>query len=157
MSAEIRLTRVKKHAGALLCKRISAGEDGRPHSDGSPCAMGRGTATRVRLNGSPASDLCGTIMGLDSHEALVLGDLAEAPSADGALYCLLRVHTPLDSMTLAERLVREHKVATIPGPAFGLTAGCSLRISYGALAPDTVAEGIDRLVAGLGTILRTPA
>jgi len=83
-----------------------------------------------------------------------LGDLVEAPDARGAFYVLLRVKTALDPYVLAERLIREHKVATIPGPAFGLTAGCSLRLSYGALAPDTVAEGIDRLVAGLGTILR---
>jgi aspartate/methionine/tyrosine aminotransferase len=83
-----------------------------------------------------------------------LGDLVEAPDARGAFYVLLRVKTDLDPYVLAERLIREHKVATIPGPAFGLTGGCSLRISYGALAPDTVAEGIDRLVAGLGTILR---
>jgi aspartate/methionine/tyrosine aminotransferase len=86
-----------------------------------------------------------------------IGDLVEAPDARGAFYVLLRVKTTLDPYVLAERLIREHKVATIPGPAFGLTSGCSLRISYGALAPDTVAEGIDRLVAGLGTILRTPA
>ena len=86
-----------------------------------------------------------------------IGDLVEAPEARGAFYVLLRVKTRLDPYVLAERLIREHRVATIPGPAFGLTTGCSLRISYGALAPDTVAEGIDRLVAGLGTILRTPA
>ena len=41
------------------------------------------------------------------------------PSADGALYCLVRVNTTLDSMTLAERLIREHQVATVPGSAFG--------------------------------------
>ena len=35
----IRLTRVKKAGLALLSKRISLGEDGRPVSDGSPCAM----------------------------------------------------------------------------------------------------------------------
>jgi len=86
-----------------------------------------------------------------------LGDLVEAPDARGAFYVLLRVKTDLDPYLLAERLVREHKVATIPGPAFGLTTGCSLRISYGALAPDTVAEGIDRLIAGLGAILRNGA
>ena len=85
-----------------------------------------------------------------------LGDLVEAPDARGAFYVLMRVKTALDPYVLAERLIREHKVATIPGPAFGLTSGCSLRLSYGALAPDTVAEGIDRLVAGLGTILRSP-
>jgi hypothetical protein len=68
---------VKKHAGALLCKRITLGEDGRPHSDGSPCAMARGTAARVHLNGSPAATLSQEILDLGSHEALVLGDLAD--------------------------------------------------------------------------------
>ena len=82
-----------------------------------------------------------------------LAGLAEAPSADGAFYCLLRVHTALDAMPLAERLVREHKVATVPGTAFGLTNGTYLRISYGALAPDTVDEGMERLVAGIKAIV----
>ncbi|HEX2525293.1 MAG TPA: primase-helicase family protein [Geminicoccus sp.] len=72
---EIRLTRVKKQGGALLCKRISLGEDGTPKSDGSPCAMARGTAMRVRLNGSPAKNLATQILDLGSDEALVLGDL----------------------------------------------------------------------------------
>jgi hypothetical protein len=36
VSAEIHLTRVRKHGGAPLSKRISLGEDGRPVSDGSP-------------------------------------------------------------------------------------------------------------------------
>ncbi len=78
-----------------------------------------------------------------------LGDLAEAPDARGAFYVLLRVRTGLDPFALVERLIREHGVAAIPGPAFGLRDGCTLRLSYGALAPETVAEGIDRLVAGV--------
>ena len=86
-------------------------------------------------------------------ELETIGDLVEAPSADGALYCLLRVRTPIDSMTLAERLVREHKVATVPGTAFGLTGGTYLRVSYGALAPETVEEGMGRLVRGLKTLI----
>jgi aspartate/methionine/tyrosine aminotransferase len=82
-----------------------------------------------------------------------IADIVEAPDAPGAFYYLLRVRTPLDPFALAERLIREHKVAAIPGSAFGLTGVCSLRISYGALAPGTVAEGIDRLVKGLRTIV----
>ena len=50
---------------------------------------------------------------------------------------------------LAERLIREHRVAAIPGSAFADAAPCSIRISYGALDAQTVAEGIGRLVAGL--------
>jgi aspartate/methionine/tyrosine aminotransferase len=83
-----------------------------------------------------------------------IGDLVEAPSADGALYCLLRVATTIDAMTLAERLIREHRVATVPGTAFGLTAGTYLRISYGALAGEKVEEGMGRLIAGIQQIVR---
>jgi hypothetical protein len=71
----IRLTRMKKAGRALLSKRIALGEDGRPVSDGSPCAMAHGTATRVYLDWwSPATDLAALILDLGSHEALVLGD-----------------------------------------------------------------------------------
>ena len=73
----------------------------------------------------------------------------EAPPADGAFYYLVRAHSTVDSMTLTERLIREHRVAAIPGSAFADTAPCSIRISYGALDAESVAEGIGRLVSGL--------
>jgi aspartate/methionine/tyrosine aminotransferase len=75
------------------------------------------------------------------------------PAADGAFYVLMKVETALDPMTIAERLIREYKVAVIPGPAFGMTDGCYFRVAYGALQKETVAEGIGRLVTGVGTIL----
>ena len=78
-----------------------------------------------------------------------LEPLVRVPAADGAFYCLLRVDTPIDALTLAERLVREHRVAVIPGSAFGMTDGCYLRVAYGALQKETVTEGIGRLVEGL--------
>ena len=71
------------------------------------------------------------------------------PAADGAFYCLLKVNTDLDPLALAERLIREHKVAVIPGTAFGMTDGCYFRVAYGALQKATVAEGIGRLVDGV--------
>ncbi|MEO7270806.1 MAG: pyridoxal phosphate-dependent aminotransferase [Vicinamibacterales bacterium] len=92
---------------------------------------------------------------LDSTRRLIFDTLSapdvpcEVPPADGAFYYLIRAHTGLDSMTLAERLIREHRVAAIPGSAFADSAACSIRISYGALDAGTVAEGIGRLVAGL--------
>lgn len=82
-----------------------------------------------------------------------LAPLATVPAADGAFYCLLRVDTDMQPLALAERLIREHKVAVIPGPAFGMTDGCYFRVAYGALQKATVAEGIGRLVAGLRAIL----
>jgi aspartate/methionine/tyrosine aminotransferase len=82
-----------------------------------------------------------------------LAPLATVPAADGAFYCLLKVDTTIDPLTLAERLIREHKVAVMPGPAFGMTDGCYFRVAYGALQKETVAAGIGRLVAGLRAIL----
>jgi aspartate/methionine/tyrosine aminotransferase len=78
-----------------------------------------------------------------------IGDVCEVPAPGGAFYCLPRLRMPLDGMTLMRRLVREHRVAAIAGETFGLTGGCYLRVSYGALAADTVHEGMRRLVDGV--------
>jgi len=82
-----------------------------------------------------------------------LAPLATVPAADGAFYVLLRVSTDLAPLALAERLIREHRVAVIPGDAFGMTDGCYFRVAFGALQPATVAEGVGRLVTGLRAIL----
>jgi aspartate/methionine/tyrosine aminotransferase len=73
----------------------------------------------------------------------------EIPPSAGAFYFFLRVPTQVDPLTCCERLIREFGVAAIPGSAFGDQAGCSLRISYGALDQPLVEEGVRRLVAGL--------
>lgn len=75
--------------------------------------------------------------------------LAQAPEARGALYFLLKPRTQMAPLEFVARLIREHRVAAIPGDAFGLTQECALRIAFGALAPDTAAEGIGRLIAGV--------
>ncbi|MGD2182619.1 pyridoxal phosphate-dependent aminotransferase [Lusitaniella coriacea LEGE 07167] len=72
---------------------------------------------------------------------------------DGAFYLFLKIHTPLDPLKLVERLIREHRVAVIPGTTFGQTQGCYLRLAYGALQKETAAEGIERFVRGLTEIL----
>jgi len=78
----------------------------------------------------------------------------DTPAANGAFYFFTRVRTLLDPMTLAERLIREHKVATMPGSAFGMTDGCYLRISYGMLDEPTAIEGLGRLTGGLRALAR---
>ena len=82
-----------------------------------------------------------------------LGERVQVPAAEGAFYLLARLKTDLDAMDVVARLVREHKVAVIPGNAFGLSADCYLRVAYGALRQEDVAEGMDRLVGGLEQIL----
>jgi aspartate/methionine/tyrosine aminotransferase len=83
-----------------------------------------------------------------------IAELATVPPALGAFYLFARVDSGLPSIRVAERLVREHKVAVIPGETFGAASGCWLRIAYGSLREETVIEGIDRLVDGLRTIVR---
>jgi len=73
----------------------------------------------------------------------------DVPEATGAFYLFVRVHSEMDSLALVEHLIREHGVAVVPGSAFGAPAGCYLRVSYGALDPDTAVEGIGRLTRGL--------
>jgi aspartate/methionine/tyrosine aminotransferase len=86
---------------------------------------------------------------------IVLNELAAVqhfchiPPADGAFYVLVKVANAKDSLSVAERLIRQHGVAVIPGVAFGLEEGCYLRVAYGALDETTAAEGVRRLVAGL--------
>lgn len=82
-----------------------------------------------------------------------LADHVVAGRTQGALYYFLRIDTPMDSLTLAERLIREHGVAVIPGGTFGELNQCCLRISYGALDPATVREGARRLFDGLSAMV----
>jgi aspartate/methionine/tyrosine aminotransferase len=92
------------------------------------------------------------VRALVSQSLSTLADICEVPPADGAFYFLLRLGTSRDPMDLTEQLVREHRVAVIPGSAFGID-GCYLRVSYGPLSRDTAAEGIGRLIAGLRKLL----
>ena len=80
-------------------------------------------------------------------------DICAVPAAEGAFYVLLRVNTTMGAMELVERLVRDFRVAVIPGTTFGLNEGCYLRVSYGALTEETAAEGVRRLVRGLTSIV----
>ncbi len=82
-----------------------------------------------------------------------IDDVCTVPRPDGAFYCLVRVHLSMDPLRLVERLIRDHRVAAVPGTAFGLD-GCYLRVSYGALDPRTVEEGMGRLVTGLRAITK---
>jgi aspartate/methionine/tyrosine aminotransferase len=84
-----------------------------------------------------------------------LGDQCAVSDADGAFYFLLRLRTRLSDRQVVERLVSEHRVAVIPGSTFGLRDGCTLRVSYGALDSEAVAEGVERLVGGLQRILES--
>ena len=88
----------------------------------------------------------------------VLGMLSELtclksnPTSEGAFYVLVHLDTDKEDMDLAKLLIEEFGVATIPGSAFGITSGCYLRLSYGALSDSEIKEGMSRLQKGLKTL-----
>lgn len=83
------------------------------------------------------------------QELATIRDICTIPSAKGAFYFLLNVKTKMHPLHLVERLIQEHQVAVIPGMTFGMEQGCYLRVAYGSLQPETVTEGMGRLVQGL--------
>jgi aspartate/methionine/tyrosine aminotransferase len=84
-----------------------------------------------------------------------LKDCCVVPEAEGAFYFFLKLNTPMEPLALVETLVKDHRVAAIPGTAFGMSIedGCYLRVAYGALQRETVTEGVGRLVRGVLKIL----
>ena len=109
---------------------------------------------------SEGRDFCRLrIAGLEAVRSTVLERLKDISNivtvvpAGGALYLLLAVGTDIADMALVERLIREYRVAAIPGSTFGIEHGTYLRISFGALDEQSVTEGTNRLVRGLKEIV----
>ena len=86
-------------------------------------------------------------------ELETLGDRCQIPPLDGAFYALVKINTELEDRQLVKSLIEDFGVAVMPGSTFGVTDGCSVRIAYGALDRQSVAEGMGRLVRGLKQLL----
>lgn len=88
-------------------------------------------------------------------DRLLQGPLAA--TARGAMYAMVEVPAEVargrSGRWLNEQLVRRFAVAALPGETFGMGERCALRISFGALEPELVAAGVERLVGGLKAIL----
>jgi aspartate/methionine/tyrosine aminotransferase len=117
-------------------------------------AIGALTAGRAWVSGHVRALAQTRLKVRDELAALTREGLAELPPAQGALYFLLRPRTALSPLDYVTQLIRDHRVAAIPGDAFGLTQGCALRIAYGALDPKTAGEGVGRLLAGVRALAR---
>lgn len=79
-------------------------------------------------------------------------DLCDFNVIQGAFYFLLKLHTEKNDLAVVESLIRDFKIATIPGSAFGLKDGCYLRLSYGMLNPALADEAMDRLIKGISRL-----
>jgi aminotransferase len=65
--------------------------------------------------------------------------------ANAAFFGFVRVDGCSDSTALAESLIQEAHVVTLPGAAFGQSGEGHLRLSYGAVSTAAVAEAMLRL------------
>lgn len=82
-----------------------------------------------------------------------VSDRIEPVQTTGAFYAFLRFRDQnIDDLELVRSLIEEYRVALIPGRAFGVHGACCLRLSYGALLPDMVNEGLGRLVEGISRL-----
>jgi aspartate/methionine/tyrosine aminotransferase len=84
-----------------------------------------------------------------------LGDLAQFPQTQGAFYVLMKMpglSPDLDPLAFNRAMAQKHKVVSVPGFAFGLTNTAQAnyqRLSFGALEPASVAQGVARYVAAV--------
>jgi aminotransferase len=81
---------------------------------------------------------------------LVADRLAAMPNLSwsptgGGFFAFTRVEGCTDSTALANRLLEEAHVVTIPGAAFGRSGEGCLRLSFGSVSGDDLIEGLNRL------------
>ena len=87
---------------------------------------------------------------------LILSELAKIDRATcfrpgGAFYAFPRFDVPLDDAALAERLLKEVKVAVTPGSAFGEAGAGHQRLSYAA-SRETITESVRRIGEVVATL-----
>ena len=102
------------------------------------------------------SEKLATIRGTRAIVLDALGRIDEiciTPQTEGALYVFIKLRSHLHPMQVVEKLITQYRVAVIPGTTFGMECGCYLRVSFGALDPDTAREGAARLVTGMQAIV----
>ena len=81
------------------------------------------------------------------------GLLANSASSEGAFYIFAQLKSEQDDLQLAQTLIQNNAVAIIPGSAFAAQNGTYLRISYGALTPARVNQGMSQLITGLQNLI----
>ena len=88
-------------------------------------------------------------------ELSTLGDIVQFPRTQGAFYVLMKLPglpEGQDPFDFNRVMAQKHKVVSIPGFAFGLlnsNLANYQRLSYGALEPASVGEGVKRFVAAV--------
>ncbi len=83
-----------------------------------------------------------------------INDICTTPKCAGAFYFLVKLETDQTGMQIVQELIKNYKIAVIPGETFGLPDACYIRIAYAALDNKSSKIGIQRLIDGLNGIIR---
>ena len=87
------------------------------------------------------------------HDLLAtLGERVEFARTQGAFYVLMKLPGVSDGLAFSRAMVSRHRVAAIPGFAFGFsdTAAANYqRLSFGALDENSAAQGVERFIAAV--------
>jgi aspartate/methionine/tyrosine aminotransferase len=81
--------------------------------------------------------------------------LCSGSNPQGAFYFLVRFHLHMSPEDLVKQWIENFRIAVLPASTFGAT-GCTVRLSYGAIRPDTLAEVIHRLTSALESSANHP-
>lgn len=81
--------------------------------------------------------------------------LCSSSNPQGAFYFLVRFHLHMSPEDLVKQWIENFRIAVLPASTFGAT-GCTVRLSYGAIRPDTLAEVIHRLTSALESSANHP-
>jgi aspartate/methionine/tyrosine aminotransferase len=113
-----------------------------------PAFVQQGALAGLEQAGDFSSRMASHYQGLCAVVREVLGDLDPGPM-EGAFYAFVDIRkTGLDSMTFSDKLYDEHRVAVVPGNAFGAAGEGYVRISYAA-AEETLRAGLGRFAAAV--------
>ncbi len=113
------------------------------------CATAFAQKAGVAALRGPTAPVTAMVDEFRARRELVLSALAKLDRLathrpNGAFYVFPRVNAGMDSAVLAERILKEAKVAVTPGSAFGEAGEGHIRLSY-ATSRETIVEGVRRI------------
>jgi aspartate/methionine/tyrosine aminotransferase len=121
------------------------------------------TATFVQMAGEaaltgPQDDVLAMLAEFRARRDVVVSGLNAVPGVTctrpaGAFYAFPRIDAGLTSVQLANQLLEQAGVVTIPGTGFGAEGEGHLRISY-ANSRENLREGIRRMAEHLAAVVR---
>ena len=113
------------------------------------CATAFAQKAGVAALRGPMEPLQKMVAEFRARRDVILSELAKIDRATGfrpagAFYAFPKFDVPLDDTALAERLLKEAKVAVTPGSAFGEAGAGHQRLSYAA-SRETITEAVRRI------------